>query len=88
MSFNLKIKLSITRYHFLQTLFAGITITLIILLGETFSNNVINAAIGSSVALVFLYPGNKQNRFRSLFGVNLVAIKRYTDVKFTLNVIN
>ena len=82
MSFNLKIKFSITRYHFLQTLFAGITITFIILLGETFSNNVINAAIGSSVALVFLYPGNKQNRFRSLFGGNVVAIITFLFLHF------
>ena len=82
MSFNLKIKFSITRYHFLQSLLAGIIITLIILLGETFSNNVINAAIGSSVALVFLHPKNPQNRFRSLFGGNVIAIITFLFLHF------
>ena len=46
----LKITHTITKYHFIQSSFAGLSITLIILIGESFSNNVINAAIGSSVA--------------------------------------
>ena len=64
----------ITRYHVIQSLFAGIFITFIILIGETFSNNVINAAIGSSVALLFLHPKNRQNNFKSLVMGNMVAI--------------
>ena len=64
----------ITKYHIIQSLLAGIFITVIILLGETFSNNVINAAIGSSVALLFLHPKNRQNRFKSLVIGNLIAI--------------
>lgn len=64
----------ITKYHIIQSLLAGIFITVIILIGETFSNNVINAAIGSSVALLFLHPKNRQNRFKSLVIGNLIAI--------------
>ena len=64
----------ITKYHVIQSFLAGIFITIIILVGETFSNNVINAAIGSSVALLFLHPKNRQNRFKSLVVGNLIAI--------------
>lgn len=71
---KIKNKKYITRYHVIQSLLAGIFITIIILIGETFSNNVINAAIGSSVALLFLHPKNRQNRFKSLVIGNIVAI--------------
>ena len=81
-------KLSITRYHLIQCLLAAIVITLIILVGETFSNNVVNAAIGSSVALVFLYPSNPQNKFRSLVLGNVVAILSFIVLNFLFSLFN
>ena len=78
----MKLKFSITKYHFIQSIIAGLAITLIILIGESFSNNVINAAIGSSVALVFLHPKNKQNNFKSLIGGNFIAIVSFLFLSF------
>ena len=72
----------ITKYLVIQSLLAGIFITIIILVGETFSNNVINAAIGSSVALLFLHPKNRQNRFKSLVVGNLIAIITFILLHF------
>lgn len=82
----MKLKFSITKYHFIQSIIAGLAITLIILIGESFSNNVINAAIGSSVALVFLHPKNKQNNFKSLIGGNFIAILSFIFLYFIFSV--
>ena len=79
---KIKNKKYITRYHVIQSLLAGIFISIIILIGETFSNNVINAAIGSSVALLFLHPKNRQNRFRSLVIGNLIAIITFVSLYY------
>lgn len=78
----------ITKYHVIQSLLAGIFITIIILVGETFSNNVINAAIGSSVALLFLHPKNRQNRFKSLVVGNLIAIVTFILLHYIFLVFN
>jgi hypothetical protein len=83
-----KIRYSITKYHFIQSIFAGLFITLIILIGESFSNNVINAAIGSSVALVFLHPKNAQNNFKSLVGGNCIAILSFLLLYFIFSIFN
>lgn len=84
----LKITHTITKYHFIQSSFAGLSITLIILIGESFSNNVINAAIGSSVAWVFLHPKNTQNNFRSLVGGNCIAILSFLFLYFIFSIFN